>query len=355
MLKFARTWYQNKFSDPHAVTLAFILLGGFGLIYFYGQLLMPILVAIVLAYILDWPVTRLSELGVPRSIGASLVLMAFAIVMVMIVLGLLPAIWQQVVSLVTDMPSAIAQGQKLLLELPDMYPDYIERVQLERLVQSTTEAMLAYGRELLSLSLSSLLDLVALMVYLIVVPLLLFFFLKDKAELAQSFARFAPNNRQLANAVASEMNVQIGNYIRGKAIEIGIVGVATFIGFTILDVRYAALLSVLVGLSVLIPYIGATIVTIPVAIVGFFQFGISPEFGYVMMLYGVIQMLDGNVLVPLLFSEAVNLHPVMIIIAVLIFGGLWGFWGVFFAIPLATLVKAVLNVWPTTLETVEQE
>ena len=62
--------------------------------------------------------------------------------------------------------------------------------------------------------------------------------------------------------------------------------------------------------------------------------------------YGVIQALDGNVLVPFLFSEAVNLHPIAIILAVIVFGGMWGLWGVFFAIPLATLVKAVLNAWP---------
>lgn len=67
---------------------------------------------------------------------------------------------------------------------------------------------------------------------------------------------------------------------------------------------------------------------------------------YLMIAYGIIQALDGNVLVPLLFSEAVNLHPVAIIVAVLVFGGLWGFWGVFFAIPLATLIKAILNAWP---------
>jgi putative permease len=67
----------------------------------------------------------------------------------------------------------------------------------------------------------------------------------------------------------------------------------------------------------------------------------------VVLAYGIVQALDGNVLVPLLFSEAVNLHPVAIIVAVLVFGGLWGLWGVFFAIPLATLVKAVLNAWPT--------
>ncbi|KOO09875.1 permease, partial [Vibrio xuii] len=94
------------------------------------------------------------------------------------------------------------------------------------------------------------------------------------------------------------------------------------------------------GLSVLIPYIGAAAVTVPVAMVGLFQWGLSPDFYWLLLAYGIIQALDGNVLVPVLFSEAVNLHPVAIIIAVLVFGGLWGFWGVFFAIPLATLVKA---------------
>jgi len=66
----------------------------------------------------------------------------------------------------------------------------------------------------------------------------------------------------------------------------------------------------------------------------------------VLIAYGIIQALDGNVLVPLLFSEVVNLHPVAIILAILVFGGLWGFWGIFFAIPLATLVQAIIRAWP---------
>jgi len=66
-----------------------------------------------------------------------------------------------------------------------------------------------------------------------------------------------------------------------------------------------------------------------------------------MIVYTVIQTLDGNVLVPWLFSETVNLHPIAIILAILVFGGIWGFWGVFFAIPLATLIKAIFNAWPT--------
>jgi putative permease len=157
-----------------------------------------------------------------------------------------------------------------------------------------------------------------------------------------------PEKRSVMTAIWSEMNIQFANYIRGKAIEILIVGSLSYIIFLILGLNYAALLALLVGLSVLIPYIGATVVTFPVLLVGYMQWGFSSEFLWLFVSYGVIQFLDGNVLVPLLFSEVVNLHPVAIIVAVLLFGGLWGFWGVFFAIPLATLVKAIFNAWPDT-------
>jgi putative permease len=142
------------------------------------------------------------------------------------------------------------------------------------------------------------------------------------------------------------MNVQIANYVRGKGIEISIIGAVSYAAFTMFDLNYTALLALLVGLSVIVPYIGAFLVTIPVMLVALFQFGLAGDFYWVVGLYMLIQVLDGNVLVPLLFSEAVNLHPVAIIIAVLIFGGLWGVWGVFFAIPLATLFNVLLVSWP---------
>ena len=142
------------------------------------------------------------------------------------------------------------------------------------------------------------------------------------------------------------MDDQMSNYVRGKVVEIIIVGGISYFCFAWLGLSYAALLGLLVGLSVIIPYIGAILVTIPVAAVGFIQWGLYESFYYVMVAYVVIQVLDGNVLVPLLFSEAVNLHPLAILLAVIFFGGIWGVPGVFFAIPLATLVKAVINAWP---------
>jgi putative permease len=86
--------------------------------------------------------------------------------------------------------------------------------------------------------------------------------------------------------------------------------------------------------------------TLPVALVSYFQWGLGSEFATTLVAYTILQILDGNLLVPILLSGVVNLHPVAIIIGILVFGGIWGFWGVFFAIPLATLVHAIIKSWP---------
>jgi putative permease len=200
---------------------------------------------------------------------------------------------------------------------------------------------------LLSVSLSSAVDVFTVLVYLVVVPLLVFFLLKDKVKILLWFRRFIPEDRSLAYSVWKEVDAKMGNYIRGKMVEIFIVGAATFIPLQYMGMNYAATMSLLVGLSVIIPYVGAVAVTIPVAMIAWFQWGGTSDFVYLMIAYLVVQFMDGNILVPLLFSEVVNMHPAAIIIAVLFFGGLWGVWGVFFAIPLATLIQAVINSWPS--------
>jgi len=354
MFKLFSDWYTRKFSDPHAVTLVIILVCAFLFIALFSQLLMPVLVALSIAFLLDLPVNKLVSLKLSRTGSTVLVVSAFVGIALIAMLGLMPIIWKQSSNLLQEVPHMISEGQKYLLTLPEQYPDIIQASQIETFISTIKEKLLEWGELALKASLNSISDLVALMVYLILVPLMVFFFLKDKSELLTGFSHFLPNERRMATQVGQEMNQQILNYIRGKVIEILIVGISTTIAFVLLDLRYSVLLGVFVGLSVLVPYVGATVVTIPVFLVALFQWGFSNELGYVMLAYGIIQAIDGNVIVPLLFSEAVNLHPVTIIIAVILFGGLWGFWGVFFAIPLATLVKAVINAWSSTQSELEE-
>lgn len=346
MFDMLNRWYRRRFSDPHAVSLVAILLVGFITIYFFGNLLAPLLAAIVIAYLLDWPVNRLTRIGLPRTLSVMVVSTLFVGMTMMAAFGLVPTIWNQGVNLVADVPNMFNNVQALMLSLPERYPELIKPHMINTFVDTLQNNVLRMGETLVKGSLSSLVNLVALAVYLVLVPLLVFFLLKDKQEMLAMFKGLLPRNRRLASRVGHEMNQQISNYIRGKVTEILIVGSVSYVTFSVLGLEYAVLLSVATGFSVLIPYIGAAVVTLPIAIVALFQWGLTPEFWYVMIAYGVIQALDGNVLVPVLFSEAVNLHPVAIIISVLVFGGLWGFWGVFFAIPLATLVKAVWQALP---------
>ncbi|NOX76453.1 MAG: AI-2E family transporter [Gammaproteobacteria bacterium] len=341
-----RVWFQRNFSDPQAVILALLLVGGFALVIYWGSMLAPLLASVVIAYLLEAVVVKLQQKKLPRIAAVLLVFLIFVVALLFLMLWLIPVLAGQMAQLAQDFPHQIDAGQQLLMRLPELYPRVVSPEQVSEIMSAIRSEIAALGQSLLSLSLASIPGLIAIVIYLILVPLLVFFFLKDKRLILHWVARYMPQQRDLARVVWTEMDQQIGNYVRGKFVEILIVGGVTYIVFVLMGLNYAALLGVLVGLSVIVPYIGAVVVTIPVAMIAFFQWGWGPEFSYLMLAYGIIQALDGNIVVPLLFSEAVNLHPVAIIVAVLLFGGLWGFWGVFFAIPLATLVKAVLSAWP---------
>lgn len=338
-------WYKRKFSDPDSLMLLLLLISVSLLLAVWGGILMPALVAVVIAYLLDWPVVQMRKAGISRKYATLIVLLLFISLSVLIFVGLVPVITRQSINLLGETPQIWAQGQTWLLTLPELYPNFVQVDHIQTILIGINQKMVEFGQTLISVSFSSLADLGFLLIYLILVPLMVFFMLKDKDILLENVSSLLPNERRLIKQVSTEMNSQIANYIRGKVIEIVIVGGVSVVTFLLMDLRYAVLLGVLVGFSVLIPYIGAAVVTLPVAIVALFQWGITADFWYLMIAYSIIQALDGNLLVPILFSEAVSLHPVYIIIAVLFFGGLWGFWGVFFAIPLATLVKAVFNAW----------
>jgi putative permease len=340
-------WFRKYFSDPQAIILVVLLLVGFAIIFYMGQMLAPLLTSVVIAYLLESLIGVMAKVNVRRIYAVMSVYFLFIAMVLFLFLGLMPLLSKQVTQLIQQLPNMITHGQDSLMNLPEKY-SFISQDQVAEVVKGIRSAVGSLGQHVVSWSLASITGLIILGVYLVLVPVLVFFFLKDKDLLVNWVTGFLPRERQAANAVWEEMSLQIGNYVRGKFVEILIVWVATYVVFAVLGLQFAMLLSLLVGLSVIVPYIGAITVTVPIVLVAYFQWGWGSDFATLLIAYTVIQIIDGNVLVPLLFSEAVNLHPVAIIAAVLVFGGLWGFWGVFFAIPLATLVKAVIHAWPRT-------
>lgn len=341
-----RDWFKRYFSDPQIVFLTLFLVFVFGIVLTMGDMLAPVLASIVVAYLLEGIVGLLESYSLPRLPAVIIVFIIFLLFVALVLLGLLPLLSRQVTEFVQQLPAMISSGQSALMQLPEKYPDIVPQEQVDQLIGQVRNEIGTFGQRVLSWSLSSVVGVITLVVYLILMPLLVFFFLKDKRLIIGWFVQYLPKHRKFAGTVWTDVDRQIANYVRGKFWEIVIIWAASFTTFTLLGLNYALLLGVMVGLSVIIPYIGAAVVTLPVLFVAWFQWGWTPDFIWLAVAYFIIQALDGNVLVPLLFSEVVDLHPVAIIVAILVFGGFWGFWGVFFAIPLATLVQAVLTAWP---------
>ena len=346
MFKMFSGLYDRYFSEEESIIFTMLIIAGIVIMMTLGSVIAPLIWAMVLTFILQGLVNSLRRLKIPNMVAVYLTYFIFIGLTLVTILIFIPFTISRLTRLIEELPSMVDQVQSMAMILPERYPELFTSAQVEGWITSIEGELASYGQSLLSYSVTSITRVVTWMVYIVLVPIVVFFMLKHSAKLLNWLESWLPEKRPIMAQIWHEMNDQLANYILGKAIEIIIVGTAAYIVFIILGLDYPVLLAVVIGLSVIVPYIGATVATVPVLLVAFFQWGIGSELYSVLIAYMILQIVDGNILVPVIFSETVNLHPIAIITAVLVFGGIWGFWGVFFAIPLATFLKAIINAWP---------
>ncbi|RMH50073.1 MAG: AI-2E family transporter [Zetaproteobacteria bacterium] len=331
-------------ADAQLTMLLASLLAIFLLWMLLGRVLAPLFVAVALAYVLEGVVALLCRLRLPRLLAITLVGLGCLVIVLFSLLALLPLLTEQIGRLVAHVPDYIAATRTSLRALQAHYAGWVAPEALPQLIAAGAGKMQEWGGRLLSFSIASIPGVITLLVYAVLVPVLVFFLLKDKEEIMAWAAQFLPRERTLLVRVWHELDIQIGNYIRGRFWESLAVGLAMWLLFALMDHQYALLLAVLTGISVWVPFVGAVVVGLPVVLLSFFQWGWAEETLYALGAYVLVQLLDANIVIPWLFSEMVNLHPVAIIVAVLLFGSLGGMLGVFLAIPLAALVQSVLTI-----------
>ena len=347
MLQQLNNIFRKIFPTEESLAFALLLMVSIFILAVLGSTLSPFIVSIIFAYLLIGLNNRIVSLGLSERLSLLITFSIFMLAGLALLIWLAPILYQQLQSIITELPKWFSQLRTFISDLPNQYPDLVTSDQIASFLDNVSAQLLAVSQNFLRISILGIQNTLSLAVMLVLLPILVYFMLYDRKELINSFLTILPNNKNMLEKIWTEMDVQLSNYVRGKAFEILIVGMASAILFWSFGLKYTALLSVLVGLSVLIPYIGAFVVTVPVAVVAYLQFGFGYDFMLLLGLYIVLQVLDGNWLVPMLFSNAVKMHPVTIILAVFVFGGLFGFWGVFFAIPMATFLKAIINAWPS--------
>ena len=342
--------FKKIFSNEETIIFSFALLIFFIVISFFGSVLTPFIISIIVAYLLVGMQKKIQSYNISEKVSLVITFSIFIVTGATLVIWLVPLLYTQLQAFVLDVPNLINNFRDFISELPSKFPDLVSSDQITIFFQAVSEEISAIAQNIVKTSISSIQSAITVLLYIILFPILVYFFLFDRKNIIDGCLKVIPGRRKMFTSIWTEMDIQLSNYVRGKTIEIFIVGIAAAIIFSSLGLRYSALLSVLVGLSVIIPYVGAFLVTIPVVVVGLIQFGLGTQFTILISLYLLLQALDGNLLVPIIFSETVKLHPVIIILAVFIFGSMFGFWGVFFSIPIATFIKAVWNAWPSSLQ-----
>jgi len=213
MMQVFKDWYERYFSDPEAVYLFVYLIGISVVIWLFGDILMPILASIVIAYVLDWIVVRLEKQGVPRSVGIGSVFLVFIGLVTVLTLWVVPLLARETASLFNQLPLMIASGQQTLNLLPERYPEFISQAQINDLTAIARTQVGELGQHVLSYSLASIMTIVTIIVYMVVVPLVVFFFLKDRDQILKWTVSFLPEKRDLLKRVWHEVDDQMGNYL----------------------------------------------------------------------------------------------------------------------------------------------
>ncbi len=340
--------FKKIFNNEETIIFSLIIVLSLVVLNFFAAVLTPFIISIVVAYLLVGLQKKIETYNISESIALILSFALFIIFGAAMFVWLIPLIYVQLQSFVLDLPRLFNEFLNFVSNISATFPELVSADQISVFFQSVSSELSSVTQNLVESSISGIQSTITILLYIILFPILVYFFLFDRKNIINGMIKIVPGKREMLSKVWKEMDVQLSNYVRGKVLEILIVGFAAAILFWAFGLKYTALLSVLVGLSVLIPYVGAFTVTIPIVIIALLQFGIGPQFYLLIGLYFLLQALDGNVLVPIIFSEAVNLHPIVIILAVFIFGSMFGFWGVFFSIPLATFIRAVWNSWPGT-------
>jgi len=339
-------WVSDRLADTQLMMLLASLLGIFTLLIFFSRILAPLLVAIALAYVLDTIVRFFVDRHMPHSTAVLLVFSTAMLLVMFTLLTIVPILTDQIIGLMNHLPDYIESIRTSMESFQSRYGvSWLNPENVQQLMESNSGEFQTWLTSMLKKSFALIPSIIALLVYMVLVPVLVFFLLKDKKAILLWSNELLPKERSLLKRVWLELDTQIGNYIQGRFWESVFIGLLMWMVFAMMGHDYALLLGVLTGISVWIPFVGAAVVTFPVIFLSFFQWGASDMTLYAILAYGIVQAFDANIVIPWLFSEIVDLHPIAIIMAVLVFGNFWGFIGVFIAIPMAVLVQSVLSIF----------
>jgi predicted PurR-regulated permease PerM len=306
-------------------------------------------IAIALAFLLDPPVTALQRRGVPRLAGILVVYVVVVVVVVGLGFLLFPPLIEQLKRFLEELPSLasqiIAWEEQVVAWLESLPLPPPIREALDTIIQSGQEAVIGLLEAIVGPLLSLIARTAGFIVGLVVIPVWLLYVLKDREKLPDGVLRFLPPSWRIDTLHGIGLTTSvIGRWIRGQLLLGAVIFAATLIGLLVLAAigfrefaDFAVLLALVAGLLELVPIIGPIIAAIPAILIGA---SISPAAALAAVaLYTIIQQVENHLLVPKVMGDAVDLHPAVVILSLIVGGSLFGIWGAILAAPVVALAR----------------
>jgi predicted PurR-regulated permease PerM len=327
--------------------LGFSLLAAFAWFLFaIRSVLLPFLLAAILAYALSPAVTFMELRGIRRSTAAVLLYAVLLATAAFLAYWAIAVLWHDLPRLRYEFPVYLEKFRVGAVQAEQILGEQWPAVREQRYFQTGFENLLLRfqrGMQEAPSYLSSVLDVAF---YALLVPFVCFFLLGSGRRTFQRILDRCPGRWvEKFLSLLFEIDEVLGNYLRGILLEAFLVGVLSFAGLAALGVDQAPLIAAAAGLGNLIPYLGPFLGGTLGVIMAFLQFQDFAVPLQVVALFAAIQFIDGWVLEPIILKRAVDLHPVFVFFALLAGGHLGGFWGLLLAVPVACVLKELFNIF----------
>lgn len=305
---------------------------------FLWKLFLPFIVASFIAYLLYPIIEKLNEYNIGKTYAILLIYLIFFGGTGFLIYRLYPAIFMQLRDLNEQIPELITMYENMIANLydstsflPEAVHDQIDQMIIK--VESSLENVIA---KLLS-GFTKVFDFVF---FITVIPVLVFYFLKDYEKIKNSLKLLIPKRYHVdMSKLFSAIDKRLGHYIRGQLLVSLFVSFTSLIIFRFLNIKYPLLLAIILGLTNIIPYFGPIIGSVPVIAI---TITVSAKLVFIVIIsIIIIQVIESNFLSPYIVGKSTNIHPVTIIFALLLGGQLSGVIGMLLAVPILTILKAI--------------
>ncbi len=308
------------------------------LMWFLGDVILPFVLGMAIAYFLDPVADRLEKMGLSRAVAVTVITLVVIFVFILMALLVIPTLVSQAVNLFQVAPQLFKELQDFLIE---RFPSLIEEESTIRQSLATIgETIRSKGAQFLEAALASVGSLINVVVLLVIVPVVAFYLLYDWDRMVAEIDGLLPRDHApVIRQLARDIDDTLASFIRGMGTVCLILGTYYAIALMLVGLQFGLVVGAIAGLVTFIPYLGAIIGGALAIGLALFQFwGDWVSIGLVTGIFVIGQVMEGNVLTPKLVGSSVGLHPVWLIFALSVFGALFGFVGMLVAVPVAAAI-----------------